>query len=907
MGMYEDYKTKLDFYRKEYGDRVVLLYQIGFFFEVYHFEDSKSQLTTDLDIRLTRKDGNKPFSESNPFFSGFPCSALNKFINKLVNLPEPYIVVVIEQTENGNEIKDKKNVQRRLKGIYTKNVLPLDFEESVEDYLLVYKDSNWCLFNNQTNELIVYENQNEEMSCIYLSKYKISQIIVIGESNSKLNFNTNIIPTIKKSDSKYENLNYCDNLIQKVYKNSNNILNEFTLFREGLTVLCYTLDIIYSFNEKLLKSLSEPVILNKKPLDENLNLYLNTIRQLSLDSLRNYINNTSTAIGSRKLKDVLKNPYYYKKDIDARLNLSKSISTNFKSIAKKLSQTTDFVKLHRQVSTNYFTPEKFKNLYDNYSIILTLLPSAENNNLQKLLIKSIKFLEKNINLEFNNDLDFFSDEKFPESLIKLKEQLNNVKKEQDELLFVYSKYDSQNFLKIEKSQDSIFLKITAIRLSSLPKLKELLLKHNCKMSSVGSGSIKIMHPKLNILFIKINEIENNLTKEFNKYFTLFCEEFTNLLNALFTPLKILVEELDLAVLNNKNKEKYNYNCPTIIDDDISFVNVKDLRHPIIEQINDSFEYITNDINLNSNGNNGIVLFGVNASGKSSLLKSLGVSVVMAQAGLYGSYTSMELCPYNNLLTQVDMNDDMMLGESSFTNELIGIKEMFKISKISNRTLILADELTCGTENNSAIAIFGAVILELIKYKVSFFFTTHLQTIPNVSSLQSKIGKELRFYHLKVLFKNEEAHSAQKIIFERKLQEGPCIELYGLEIARSLIKENSFLIEAESIRKEILGTKSEILENKKSRYNSKKIIDHCEICKYTLKSNTDLPLDVHHINFQCNSNKTTGIVNDKHFHKNALFNLVTVCKDCHIKIHKKEIIINGYIKTNLGKELDYTAA
>jgi DNA mismatch repair protein MutS len=292
------------------------------------------------------------------------------------------------------------------------------------------------------------------------------------------------------------------------------------------------------------------------------------------------------------------------------------------------------------------------------------------------------------------------------------------------------------------------------------------------MTSVGSGSTKIIHPKLNNLFIKINEIENNILNEFNKYFILFCEEFTNLNSILFTPLKIFIEELDLAVLNNKNKEKYNYNSPIIIEGNSSFVNIKDLRHPIIERINESYEYITNDINLNSNG---IILFGVNASGKSSLLKALGVSVVMAQAGLYGAYTNMELCPYNNLLTQVDMNDDMMLGESSFTNELIGIKEMFKISKISNRTLILADELTCGTENNSAIAIFGAVILELIKYKVSFFFTTHLQTIPTLSSLKDKIGKELRFYHLKVLF------DEQKIIFQRKLQDGPCVELYGLEI------------------------------------------------------------------------------------------------------------------------------
>jgi DNA mismatch repair protein MutS len=905
MGMYDDYKEKLCFYKKEYGEHVALLYQVGGFYEIYQFEETnKNKLANDLDIRLTRKDGNKPFSESNPFFSGFPLSALNKFIKKLVNLPDPYIVVVIQQTENGSEIKDKKNVQRKLKGIYTKNVLPLDFEESVEDFLLVYSTQSWCLFNNQTNELIVCQT-GVEISDSYLSKYKISQIIVIGNEIKDYNIKFGgLIPTIKKPDSKYDSLNYCENLITKVYsytKNVENLLNEFTLFKDALSILCYTLDIIYSFNEKLLKSLSEPVILNNFSLDENLNLYLNTIKQLSLDSLKNYINNSSTAIGSRKLKDVLKNPYYYKKDIDNRLKLSETISKNYKSIAHKLNETTDFVKLHRQVSTNYFTPEKFKSLYDNYNIILNILETKELEerfNLKKSLIKSIKFLEENINLETETNttyLNFFSNNKMPKSLIKLKTELNNKKKEQEEILSTYSEYDSNNFLKLEKSQDSIFLKITTIRLNSLPKLKELLVKENCKMTSVGSGSTKIIHPKLNNLFIKINEIENNILNEFNKYFILFCEEFTNLNSILFTPLKIFIEELDLAVLNNKNKEKYNYNSPIIIEGNSSFVNIKDLRHPIIERINESYEYITNDINLNSNG---IILFGVNASGKSSLLKALGVSVVMAQAGLYGAYTNMELCPYNNLLTQVDMNDDMMLGESSFTNELIGIKEMFKISKISNRTLILADELTCGTENNSAIAIFGAVILELIKYKVSFFFTTHLQTIPTLSSLKDKIGKELRFYHLKVLF------DEQKIIFQRKLQDGPCVELYGLEIARSLIKENSFLIEAESIRKEILGTKSQILENKKSRYNSKKIIDHCEICNYTLKSNTDLPLDVHHINFQCDSDKKTGIVNDKHFHKNALFNLVTVCKSCHIKIHKKEIIINGYIKTNLGKELDY---
>jgi DNA mismatch repair protein MutS len=102
-----------------------------------------------------------------------------------------------------------------------------------------------------------------------------------------------------------------------------------------------------------------------------------------------------------------------------------------------------------------------------------------------------------------------------------------------------------------------------------------------------------------------------------------------------------------------------------------------------------------------------------------------------------------------------------------------------------------------------------------------------------------------------------------------------------------------------IRNDIIGKGHKIV--KKSRYNNSKILSQCEICNYSPIKDTDMPLDTHHINFQCNADKD-GF--NGHFYKNSKFNLVCLCKNCHIKVHSNQLQITGYTQTSNGKILNY---
>ena len=144
---------------------------------------------------------------------------------------------------------------------------------------------------------------------------------------------------------------------------------------------------------------------------------------------------------------------------------------------------------------------------------------------------------------------------------------------------------------------------------------------------------------------------------------------------------------------------------------------------------------------------------------------------------------------------------------------------------------------------------------------------------------------------------------RNIIFDRKLKDGAGDELYGLEIAKHLGLSIKFIENAFDIRNELIGKKKTLLSTKKSKYNTKKLVDSCEICKYYPKNSKELNLDTHHINFQCNADNYGFIENT--FHKNEKFNLVILCKECHQKVHRNKITIIGYYDSSKGTELDYT--
>ena len=135
---------------------------------------------------------------------------------------------------------------------------------------------------------------------------------------------------------------------------------------------------------------------------------------------------------------------------------------------------------------------------------------------------------------------------------------------------------------------------------------------------------------------------------------------------------------------------YNYSKPIISDkEDSAFFDVKGLRHPLIENLLNDEIYVSNDLCLN-NSNLGMLLYGINAIGKSSLIKSIGICIIMAQTGFFVPCSKLLFKPYHHIFTRIVGNDNIFKGLSTFAVEMLELNNILKFC--NENTLILGDEL-----------------------------------------------------------------------------------------------------------------------------------------------------------------------------------------------------------------------
>ena len=346
----------------------------------------------------------------------------------------------------------------------------------------------------------------------------------------------------------------------------------------------------------------------------------------------------------------------------------------------------------------------------------------------------------------------------------------------------------------------------------------------------------------------------------------------------------LIGNLDCGLSSAKNHIKFNYCKPELDSSNCkSYIDCKDIRHPIIERILQNNLYVGNDVKLGKDDSDGFLLFGTNAS-KSCLMKSIGLVVIMAQAGLYVPCSNLRLRPYMNIFSRIGNQDNIFTGKSSFTQEIAELRDIF--NRINENSLILGDEPCSGTEHISAISIVSASIKLLCNKKSSFIFATHLHKLNEISLIKDL--DNIHMYHLKIRY--DEING--RLIYDRKLEKGLGNEEYGLEVAKSLSLGTEFMNDAFIVKNELKNIG--LYSMKGSSYNQKKLIYKCEICDEEAE-------EIHHIKYQCEANELGHIDN---IHKNNKGNLCSICEKCHDKVHNNEIVINGYIETSNGVVLDY---
>jgi DNA mismatch repair protein MutS len=382
------------------------------------------------------------------------------------------------------------------------------------------------------------------------------------------------------------------------------------------------------------------------------------------------------------------------------------------------------------------------------------------------------------------------------------------------------------------------------------------------------------------------------------------ERYALLLEQLISHIGVL----DVAISNAKCARLYRYTRPEILEkSENPFFEAIGLRHPIIESREENGIYVPNDLFLGKKDKvcnsdhitlqtaedeevRGILLYGINSSGKSSLMKAAGIVVIMAQAGFFVPVTKLRYTMFDKLFTRIVSRDNLYKGLSTFAVEMLELKNIF--NRANKYSLILGDEICHGTETESALAIVASAVMRLHELGAFFIFATHLHQLTVLEEIK-KLGAII-FLHLGVQY--DEANDT--LIYNRKLKPGSGSSLYGLEFAKSLHMDTTFIKQAYDLRKKMSGSYSDLellKKQKRTKYNKSLFLTKCALCNKPVE-------DVHHIKAQMFAD---GEGNIDHFHQNHRYNLIPLCKEHHKKVHEGKIFISGFVMSEEGLKLHFS--
>jgi DNA mismatch repair protein MutS len=972
-------------YKNEYGEKSILLMQVGAFFEVYGLQDKKGNIfgsnikefCEHCDLASPLK--NVKLDSNNVIMSGFRDYQLEKYLNKLQEIG--YTTIVYTQDVQA------ANTTRSLAGIYspgtyfsndTKNIsnntlciwLYLETQNVNKETNIHVGLANVDVYTGKTN-VFEFSNEYQHNPATYdelerfVSICNPSEVIIISEMEDRIIDDIIIFAGIQcqcihKMSSKQESkmaecIRNCEKqvyqmeIMKRFYKNQAIFFEHFHRYQLATQAFCFLLDYIYQHNPNLVHRLSIPVFEN---CSNRLILANHSLKQLNIiddnhfrgkmSSVSKFLNNCVTSMGKRRFAYELLNPM---NDVN---KLEKSYTITEHTIKKatwdkfrtELETICDIEKLRRKLILKKITPKNFYMLHHDLKHTKKLFQFVAKDkkllnylNLENIVEDCdflIDVLENNFEIMNCKDIDtllfdkalhgsdFFvkkgADSNIDDKLrnnIDSQDQLNCIKDKLNQLLNKFEKKAIEP-VKLHQTASLGISLITTQRRGKILQTQigglltsHLQLKYNSKFSeqeesllfdiatlefnkfsSTNKNTI-ITNDQIKNICNDIRVSKDKLLCELNRFYNEFISTFITYEERLINIINFISQ---LDVLHGKcyNAVKFNYCKPTIQKKSKkSFIEATAIRHVLIEHLQTQEIYVANDIQL-GNDKDGVLLYGTNAVGKTSFIKSLGIAVIMAQAGMYVPCSSFLYYPYEYIFTRILGNDNIFKGLSTFAVEMSELRTILKLA--NKNSLILGDELCSGTESDSARSIFMAGLEDLHKKECSFIFATHFHEITNYDELKALTNMSLK--HMTVMYNKEK----KLLVYDRKLKDGPGDNMYGLEVCKALNLPNDFLIRAHDIRMKYNPQNKNILSMNTSSFNKKKVKGTCEMCE------TNMGEDIHHLQYQNKADEFNFIGS---FHKNHLANLVNICKDCHNKIHKdkveykKQKTDEGYIFTPIS--------
>jgi DNA mismatch repair protein MutS len=932
-GFYKDAKEK-------YGDKIVVLMQVGKFFEMYDscpIATGESQTNIreasallEISVSETPISVKKGVPTHNKLFSGFPDYVVKKYERILVR--QGYRGVFITQEKEGKVYK------REVSNIVSAGT----FAEEEADYgePPILDRWLWAFFCEEADDLLVHSaaiscatgkiimgntmmgsSSNDDIY-LALSTYEPAEVIVwysgqpavdSGKLREMFHLPYDIPLHIRPYEAKKGAVQREEDILIRAFAMERAmLLSELQIDRkpDSRRVLAHLLAFVEEHNPALIKNLKLPTDFQAS---EFVRLGNHTLEQVGMinknkekqnECYFHYFNKVQTACGRRALRQRLLQPL---KNVSVLRNRI-AVIDQWRTCAGKseviagLKKVYDIEKLYRRLQLRVATVADIWKLLSSLYAVEEVIAGTEIAGFPETDDgKAIRQFIKNIQQRWNlNTLAIIRDNKEVECmnpwfaspvLESLENQWTAAKTEYANILAECRTIVPDAFQPTREDDRPFAVYATKTRCDKVLKAK--VLTPTLRMEEV-KGHYYLRSDEIDSL----NKRGLSTLKGWEKeWATIWQHELTELgtrLLAVFPQIVAFISETDVNLNLAVRAEEYGYCSPVYEEGDHSGVYAEGLRHGILERIRRDIVYVPHTIALGSlaaanclaKAEGGILLFGVNSSGKSSLMKAIGLSVLMAQAGCPVPATEFKIVPYSAIFTRILGNDNLWAGMSSFVVEMTEFRNILEYSDAGS--LVLGDELCAGTETSSAASLVAAGLECLLEKRASFFFATHLHELQRFPELMKL--KELKWLHLRVQF---DAVSGT-LIYDRDLQEGCGQMNYGLEVCRALRMPTAFLDKATAFRRRLQGVAT-TMEAPQSRYNSSVIRRVCSICK----NDVSKELEVHHIVHQESAIKGFVAPGIK---KNHAGNLTVLCEDCHTKHHTGQIEIIGWQETSAGKVL-----
>lgn len=771
--------------KNDYKD-CILFYRLGDFYEMF-FEDAQIA-SKELELTLTGKSCGQ---EERAPMCGIPYHAVDSYLNKLVN--KGYKVAICEQIEDPKLAKGL--VKREVTRIVTRgtNLDTMSMDERTNNYLMciVYLEngSGISIVDITTGDFFLTEVTSVRSIVDEYNRYSPKEVIC-NDAFMMSEFPFEIFKT--RSDVSFYTIpshHFDEHECLKLLKNHFHVNSLEGLGLNDFKIGTISAGAVLSYLTETQKT-SLDNLTNIKPYDSSDFMHLDSSTRRNLElvetmrekqkrgSLLWVLDKTKTAMGGRLLRSCIEKPLLNISQMKERLDIVEELCLNNVSrdeMREYLSSVYDLERLMGRISYRTANPRDliaFKNSLYILPHVKTILSDFE----------SSKAVEINSELDTLSDIYSMIDEAIlEEPAITLKEggiikdgymeEIDHYKKAKTEgkdwLLNLEAKDRERTGIKNLKIK---YNKVFGYYYEVTNSFKDLVPDDYIRKQTLVNAE-RYTTPEL-------KEMEDTILNAEDKLYALeyevFChirDKIAELIDRIYKTAKAIAK-LDVFCSFSYVSERNHYVRPKLNNNNV--ISIIDGRHPVVEKLMDGGLFIPNDTNLDTGKNCINIITGPNMAGKSTYMRQVALTVLMAQIGCFVPAKSANIGVCDRIFTRVGASDDLASGQSTFMVEMNEVANILR--NATSKSLLILDEIGRGTSTFDGLSIAWAVVEHISNKKIlgaRTLFATHYHEL---TELEGKINN---VKNLCIAVKE----NGDDIVFLRKIITGGADRSYGIQVAR----------------------------------------------------------------------------------------------------------------------------